>query len=272
MKMRVLRSMPLFVALATAIAVAGWSGFADSANAQSLVERYRSARFKAQADRVLTGFQAQPMSVVRLAYPTDSLREWVELVFPPVKGPQEPVKPALTVTRWELVPKLARPWFRNKFIDTRWAYVGSNSISTLDTTFTRDLRARLEAEFGSPTQTIADLDPSKALGATEYIQFEYWFVLNDSIPLMVMDVNGPFERGLVVASDQKYRHVLSDVKEIFLGRLTRTEERAAYADYYFLPEQRLWFLTGYDGEKYFVHRISRPDLKLGRPLRRSERN
>lgn len=264
--MRGRATSPAYAILAAVIALAGWSSVASSAHAQSLVEMYRAARFKEQADRVLDGFRARPNMPERLDYPTDSLREWVDLVFPPEERPQEPVEPALSVRKWETVPKLGREWFRSKFKEAMWAYVGSNTLSIIDTTFTRELRARLAAEFGSPTQTIADLDHTKQVGQAEYIQFEYWFVLNDTIPVMVMDVNGPFERGVVVASAQSYHSVLADIKDALVERLVQSEAKAAYVDYYYLLEQRMWFLTGYDGEKYYIDRISRPDLKLGRPL------
>ena len=264
--MRSRPTSPIFVILAAVIALSGWSSVASSAQAQSLVEMYRAARFKEQADRVLRGFRARAISPEHLDYPTDSLREWIDLVFPPEQLQEEPAEPALSVRKWETVPKLGREWFRSKFKEAMWAYVGSNTLSIIDTTFTRELRARLAAEFGSPTQTIADLDHSKQVRQAEYIQFEYWFVLNDTIPVIVMDVNGPFERGVVVASAQSYQKVLTDIKEALVERLVQSDAKAAYADYYYLPEQRMWFLTAYDGEKYFIDRISRPDLKLGRPL------
>ena len=189
----------------------------------------------------------------------------MDLVFPPEEVPSKP-EPVLTVGKWTLVPKLGRSWFNKEFREVRWSYIGSNSRSLIDTTYTRELRARLESEFGSPTQTIADLGDVKDIRTGANIQFEYWFVINDTIPLMVMDVNGPFERGLVVASDHKYRGILAEIKDAFLGRVARSESRAEYADYYYLPEQRMWFLSGYDGQRFFVNRISRPDLKLGRPI------
>lgn len=245
---------------------AGATASAQTARAQSLVEMYRTARFKAQAERVLSDYRARSMAPDHLEYPTDSLREWIDLVFPREEHVTEPQTTALAVTSWDLIPKLGRDWFRKEFAEVRWAYIGSNSLSVLDTTFTRDLRARLEAEFGSPTQTIADLDHSKSVRPAEYIQFEYWFVVNDSIPLMVMDVNGPFERGLVVASSHSYSNILPAVKQAFIERLSNSRKKAPYADYYYLPEQRMWFLAGFDGEKHYLERISKPDLKLGRPL------
>lgn len=246
--------------------VAMWAGLADAATAQSLVERYRAARFRVQADEIVAGFRAKPQPTAHVDFPTDTLRDWVVQIFPAEEViPPPPPEPAISIRRSNLVPKLGRSWFQSKFDSVKWAFVGSNSWTSLDTTFTRDLRARLEAEFGSPTQTIADHDYVDRGQPKEYIQFEYWFVVNDTIPLKVMDVNGPFERGLVVATAREYHDVLPDLKEIFLGPLTESD-RAPYVDYYYLPEQRMWFLTGYDGEKYFLERIPRPDLKLGRPL------
>lgn len=189
----------------------------------------------------------------------------MDLVFPSEEAPVKPW-PLLKVSRWTLVPKLGRGWFKKEFREVRWSYIGSNSLTLIDTTYTRELRARLESEFGSPTQTIADLNDATNIRTGANIQFEYWFVINDTIPLMVMDVNGPFERGLVVASDHRYRGILAEIKEAFLGRLARSDSKARYADYYYLPEQKMWFMSGYDGERFFVDRISRPDLKLGRPI------
>lgn len=248
-------------------AAAAWMGLADTASAQSLVERYRAARFKVQAEQLIAAFRAQPRPASQLDFPTDTLREWVAHIFPAEEViPPPPAEPALTIRRSSLVPKLGRTWFQSKFDSVKWSYIGSNSVTTLDTTFTRELRALLEAEFGSPTQTIADHDFIDGEQPNEYIQFEYWFVVNDTIPLKVMDVNGPFERGLVVATARRYHDVLLDLKQSFLGPLTSSQERAPYVDYYYLPEQQMWFLTGFDGEKYFLDRIRRPDLKLGRPL------
>ena len=242
------------------------------ASGQSLAEMYRTARFKAQSDRILDGYRPHALAPERVLYPTDSLRAWIELIFPPEQEPVDEEVSILQINRWQLVPKLGRSWFEKKFDYVRWAYIGSNAIIELDTTFTRELRARLEATFGSPTQTIADLDRSQETAPADYVQFEYWFTLNDSIPLRVMDVNGPFERGLVVASDDTYRDILPELKQAFLGKIITSAEKAPYVDYYYLPEQQIWFLSGYDGRRFFVERIRKPDLKLGRPIPDRERN
>lgn len=251
-----------------ALVFVGFSAGPRIALGQSLVEMYRSAQLREHAEAILkehNGVSILPLD--RVPYHDEELRTRMSDLFPVEEvEPEEVRQPAIEIRGWNLIPKLGRGWFEKEFENTNWSFLGSNAISPLDTTFTRELRARLEAKFGAPTLTVVELDHSTPLLDGEYIQFEYWFVLNDSIPVRVMDVNGPFERGLVLASSQKYRRLLPELKQAFLGDLVSDDDRAPYVDYYFLPEQRMWFRTGFDGRRYFLDRVSRPDLKLGRPL------
>lgn len=234
------------------------------ASAQSLVEMYRSARFRVQAQQLeRSGQIAPPLPAELLPYVSDSVRSQMAVIFPRVEPEAAAVEEPIRIDRWSLTPKLAGSWFEETFKDTRWSYLGSNDLAAYDTTFTRELRARMEEHFGAPTRTIADRSLDDQV---EYIQFQYWFVLNDSIPMMVMDTNGPFERGVVVATDHVYRDILPDLKRGLLGPLMESRTRAPYVDYYYLEEQNLWFLTGFDGDHFFVNRISRPNLQMGRPL------
>lgn len=125
----------------------------------------------------------------------------------------------------------------------------------------------MEAYFGPPTQTITE-----ALGAgadrytrDRYIQFEYWFVLNDSIPFVVMDVNGPLERGLIVSSDYRYRDILLRLRESFMEDFARSTRRAAYVDYYYNPIESSWYYAGFDGIRYYLERTREPNFAMGRP-------
>lgn len=200
-----------------------------------------------------------------LPYVSEDVREDMLRIYPPPPRPRPaPVAPAVQIEALRLTPKLASGWFSRRFQDTKWSYLGSNMLAVTDTTFTRDLRAMMESHFGAPTRTIAD-EPSADPETAEFIQFQYWFVLNDTIPVNVMDVNGPFERGLVVATDQKYRELLPDLKRALLEPAIKAGERAPYVDYYYLKEQDMWFVTGYDGERFFVEQVARPNLERGRP-------
>lgn len=239
-----------------------------TAHAQSLIDMYRSARFQTQAERILSngGARAVPRSVERVPYVSDSVRARVgRLLRAPDPAP-EPPAPLLEVSEWRLIPKLGRSWYEKNFGAEGWSFLGNGSMTRLDTTFTREIRARLESEFGSPTQTIADLENFEDRPIGDYIQFEYWFVLNDTIAMRVIDVNGPLERGVVVATEQKYRKLLPELRDKLEARLTGRGKRSPYVDYYYLPDQRMWFVTGFDGRRYFMNRISKPNLRLGRPV------
>lgn len=238
-----------------------------SAHAQSLAEMYRSARFQAQVERIVEryGVRVEPRPVHTLPYVSESFRTQMALIYPPpVVDPPPVEEPAIRIEKKSQIPRLGAGWFEREFADTRWAFIGSNTFDAIDTTYTRDLRAMLEAHVGSPTRTIADA-PDEGEESGEFIQFQYWFVLNDSIPVKVMDVNGPFERGVVVATDQTYRNMLPDLKEALMHPIMDERRRAPYVDYYYLVEQGMWFLTGFDGERFFVERISPPNLLQGRP-------
>lgn len=237
---------------------------------QTLVERYKRALLQAQAERIFEqyGMRADPLPAAHVPSDADTVRLWIAQFNPEILPDVEPVviEPRFEVKNWRLMRKLERPWFEKQFEETMWAYVGSNLLTPLDTMWTRELRARLEARFGAPTQTLTEIDFRENLRKEEYIQFEYWFILNDTIPLVVMDVNGPFERGLVVVSDQRFRKELIDIKYAFLNEIVKSDERAPYVDYYYHVERGAWYRTGYDGRAYFLTQIGRPDLHLGRPL------
>ena len=186
-----------------------------------------------------------------------------------------PSAPAFEITRWKRVPKLARNWFRNRYADVEWVYEGSNSLAVLDTMRTTEIRSRMQAHFGSPTQTLADFGPLHRIILDEYIQFEYWFVVNDTIPLVVMDVNGPFERGIVAATDARHGDILRSVRDAFLRRLVDEPRREPYVDYYFEKETGVWYRSGYDGERYFLDPLRRiRNVMPGRPAatNRNERS
>ena len=85
------------------------------------------------------------------------------------------------------------------------------------------------------------------------------------IMLIVMDVNGPFERGLVFATHAQYRELLPDLKQFFSRRVTAIERRRHFADYYYNEADGRWYVTGYNGSRFVLRRISRPNLDLGRP-------
>lgn len=237
----------------------------ESVAAQGLAEAYRQRWFRETAERILNerGLEARPMPPAHIHSDSDSIRwrhEWRDRLD------RSHVRvPAVTVHSVRAVRRLERPVFEDRFVGVARTYIGTGQQSPMDIERTRALRARLEHQFGAPTRTVADMYDARQRQFKEYIQFEYWLLVNDSIPLIVMDVDGPFDRGLVLATDARYRDLLPDMKAGFERFIMRIEQYGVYADYYFNEVELVWYVAGYNGDGYVLRRIRTPDMRHGRP-------
>lgn len=235
-------------------------GQVSSSDSLGLVERYRAARQQLVVRRQLSrqgGVELFPLQ--DLATPTDSLR-------PPMsEGPATATgEPTFPLRHVRPVRRLERDWFRERYRDVQWSFLGSTAEHTfLDTTRTRSLRARLQAEFGDPTQTLADSDAPLDSSKGDHGQFEYWFIVNDSIAVRITDSRGPRGRGLIFASDRNYRDRLRSLRDTLLAPIRRAE-RAPYVDYYYESQRKRWYRTGFDGKEFFLERISESEVLPGR--------
>jgi len=230
-------------------------GQEHAADTLELIERYRTARHEILVRRAQRADDpARVLPTARLPVPADSLfRSESKNEAPADSTPRSfPIEEARSVH------PLEREWFRNEYGDTGWSFLGAGSRYTFfDTTYTRDLRARLQAQFGDPTQTLAD----RPKGEWESeAQFEYWFVVNDSIPVRVTDANGPRDRGLILSTDRRLRERLPELRDALLRPL-REPKRAPYVDYYYeqteddTESSEQWYRTGFDGRSFFIERI-----------------
>lgn len=251
----------VFVTVVSFLLIAGLVPPPAKAQDRDLGAMYQAARYRAllQAQEDL---RARPQAPTRVgSADLDSLRAWV---LSAARGAEPAAEPAFPISDWKLVGRLERGLFEKRFGETPWSYLGMAGRSTLDTTRTNELRARMAAQFGPPTKVLADLKEPFGRPAGDYVQFEYWFVVNDSIPVVVMDANGPFDRGLVMASDARYRDQLQALRNVFLRPLVASDERAAYVDYFYDPEANQWYRTGFDGEAFFLEPIRRRRIIPGR--------
>ncbi len=226
----------------------------------TLLDLYQAARLQAEAKDILArrGLRVEPFPPDRLPWVAEDVRRQMAAL----EALRRPPPPPIHAIR--LIPPAEADAFDESFRDTQWTYLGSNERIPSDTMHTRNLRALLEAHFGPPTRTVAEQVAANQT-SPEYIQFEYRFVLNDAIPLALVDVNGPFERGVVTMTDRKYRDRLPEFKAALLDPALRAGVRAPYADYYYVRARQSWFLTGFDGERFFLEEIPVPDMKQGRP-------
>lgn len=241
---------------------------AQPADSLNLIPRYRMARYQLLAQQFV---REMPMRVL----PPESIPVPADSLLAPSAGADTLVaeektdEPTFPVDDLRRVRRLEHSWFQNRYGDTEWAFLGAGTqLTFLDTTRTWALRARLKSRFGPPTHTPAEvpLDQWREQPDStrdDLVQFAYWFVVNDSIPVRVTDVNGPTERGLIVSTDRRYRDRLVALRSALLGALHR-KERAQYVDYYYDDAARRWYRTGFDGRSFFRERISRRDVIPGR--------
>lgn len=261
--------MLLFLAVLIAIPVEAQSQ-TKRVSKHALPTVYRSARFNKLLNEIYEkqGMNVASMPFAPLATSQDSMLTWMRTMHPDYVEAVLPPEP-LTITSTKSIKRNERFRYNKLFNEeVKWAYLGNNYYTQLDTMFTRHIRARMQAKYGAPTKTLAELDFTRNLKQEEYIQFEYWFILNDSIPVIVMDVHGPFDRGVVLATDHRYRDTIYTLREAFLDPLMKDGRLAPYVDYYYNYRARRWYRTGFDGRQFFTDSIGQPNLARGRPVLR----
>lgn len=139
--------------------------------------------------------------------------------------------------------------FDRRFAGISWTGQGMYQQTEIDGLPTAELRARLQAVFGEPTYTIGELidQPNFRLGMA--VQFEYRFVINDSIPLIILDVFGPFGRGLSYTAASRYIDLMPQIKRTLSQMLMEVETPGNYTDYYYSADKDQWFEVRFrDGE------------------------
>ncbi len=150
--------------------------------------------------------------------------------------------------------------FQMRFESIKWTGAGLYEKTPIDYIPTMELRARLQKVFGNPTQRLEDLIDKKDFRPGECIQFEYWFVVNDSIPMMILDVDGPFANGLTYGGASRYIDLMPEVKRTLSKLLLDVKELAEYDDYFYSPEDdRLaWYRIAYKNGEFLNKKIDRP--------------
>ena len=151
-----------------------------------------------------------------------------------------------------------RAWFMERFNDIKWTGRGLYNETDLDDRQTNEIRARLQAVYGNPTQTIEDLINQEDFRPGKAIQFEYWFTVNDSIPMMVLDWDGPFGSGLTFVGASRYIDLMPQVKRTFARKLMTVDDLANYQDYFYSPERQQWFNVAYSDGQYETKEITSP--------------
>jgi len=146
---------------------------------------------------------------------------------------------------------------RNHINQMKQTGQGLYNDSRLDTIPTSKLRARLQAVFGDPTQTIEDLIDKPNFRPGMAIQFEYWFVVDGKIPLIILDSKGPFGRELVYSGASRYIDLMPQIMRTFSKKLLAADP-APFQDYYYSADREKWYDVRYENGEYSTKQISSP--------------
>lgn len=146
--------------------------------------------------------------------------------------------------------------FEERFSSIKWTGQGFN-YNSLDRMPAIEIRARLQSAYGDPTKTIETVMGDGEFRAGKAIQFEYWFVVNGSIPMMVLDLDGPFADGLVYVGASRYIDLMPEVKRTLTRTVTEAEPKE-YTDYFFSPEREQWYKVSYQDGNYSKEEIDQP--------------
>ena len=156
------------------------------------------------------------------------------------------------------VSRADRAGFQRRFGNVQWTGAGFEGSTVIDRIPTRELRARLQKVYGDPSQKLRDLIDGADFRPGHYIQFEYWFVVNDEIPMMVLDIDGPFGNGLVFAGASRYVDLMPEIKRTLSSKLMEITELGEYEDHYYDINEQQWYLVRYDNGSFTNEKISRP--------------
>ncbi|MDR9415468.1 MAG: hypothetical protein RI564_04230 [Gracilimonas sp.] len=153
--------------------------------------------------------------------------------------------------------KEARIAFQEQFADIKWTGQGFR-YNELDRMPAIEIRAVLQDVYGDPTQTVEDIiEKDGYLRDGKSIQFEYWFIIDGYIPMMVLDLEGPFEDGLVYVGASRYVDLMPEVKRTLTKELREASPKE-YVDYFFSPERGQWYRVSYEAGEYKKDEIEQP--------------
>jgi hypothetical protein len=238
---------------------------APEARAQDVVELLRQQRRDARLAELARQLGPVVPAINHQDIPTDAgskidawLAYWAaeaHAAAPPDTVQNGP--PRLDAIRWAKVDFNRQDRFLTRFREVFWTTDGLNFPVSFDRTPTPELRARLGTLFGMPTRNSTAYE-QEAYASSHDIQFEYWFVVNDSIPLLVMDISGPFGRGLMLAGDEAHAAVYPQIKDDLDNRLSAELPLTAYQEYVYSTDRRSWYRAGYDGERFFIDPVAAP--------------
>lgn len=151
-----------------------------------------------------------------------------------------------------------RDAFQRRFGNIPMTGEGFQGHTVMDNLPTSEIRARLQRAFGDPTMRLDDFIGRTDVRPGHSVQFEYWFIVNDSIPMIVLDIDGPFTIGLVYAGGINYVDMMPEIKRTLSRKLMNISQLGEFQDVFFSPERNEWYNVEYRAGAYKTEKITRP--------------
>jgi len=139
--------------------------------------------------------------------------------------------------KFRKIEKTDMPAFLRKYNINNLTGRGLQANQTIDDLPTMELRARLQGAYGNPTKNVIDLMGEPGFRPAMNIQFEYWFEIDDSIPLVILDTSGPFSTGLTYGGLARFVDMMPEIKREF-NKILMDAPLAEYSDYYNALDER----------------------------------
>lgn len=178
---------------------------------------------------------------------------------------------AFAAPKFRKIEKSELPAFFRKYNTNNITGRGLQNNETIDNIPTMEVRARMQAAFGAPTKNVIDMLAEADFRPAKYIQFEYWFEINDSIPMVILDPNGPFSNGLTYGGLPKYVDLMPEIKRELSKLLMGVQVLGEYNDYYYALDERDratrkpipegWYLVEYKNGSFKYDRTSAPSKR-----------
>ena len=140
----------------------------------------------------------------------------------------------------------------------QWTGQGFQAATAIDFIPAVELRARFQSLYGDPTRRLEDLILKPGFRLTEAIQYEYWFLVDEKIPIMVLDIDGPFATGLVYAGPIIYIDYFPEIKRTLSAELMKINRLEEFTDIFYSPERSQWYEISYVNGEFNTKEISRP--------------
>ena len=254
----------------TALALLAALSFAPPASAQDVVdwlqaERARTALNEAAERAARIPMQIRPLrlypqtdpALLRMAARDAERQRRADSLVQAVADSLLREAETLRELDWRKTEPDEQNAFLEEFGETYWKASGGAFTTPVDTMRTLELRARLTQLFGTPTRNAAAAAQERYAGS-EHVQFEYWLTVNDSIPMLVMDTNGPLGTGLLVAGPEEQAEHVAHARADLFARLLDASPEVPFLDYYHDFETRRWYRAGFDGVAFFARPVRTP--------------